>query len=89
MRHDPGLIATLEMLVSGERHRIGTDSTWLSMPKFSFGPRGEARSSIEEHIDARTRFCRRGHLRHGVWSSGDGVDEECGSAVRDDVRASH
>ena len=53
MRHDPGLIASLEMMVSEERQLIVTDSSWLSMPELSFGSRAQAWSSIEEHIDAR------------------------------------
>jgi alpha-L-rhamnosidase len=68
MRHDPGLIATLEMLVSGERHLIGTDSSWLSIPELSFGPRAQAWSSIEEHIDARkTTEWTRPDLTRPIW----------------------
>ena len=68
MRHDPGFIATLEMLVSGERHLIVTDSSWLSMPELSFGPRAQAWSSIEEHIDVRkTTDWTRPDLTQPIW----------------------
>ena len=53
MRHEPGLIAALEIVHDGRREVIGTDASWHSMPESSFGPRTEAWSSIEEHIDAR------------------------------------
>ena len=68
MRHDPGFIATLEMLVSGERHLIATDSSWLSIPELSFGPRAQAWSSIEEHIDVRkTTDWTRPDLTQPIW----------------------
>jgi len=53
MRHDPGLVAALELEHGGKRQVIGTDASWLSMPEMSFGPRTQAWASIEEHIDAR------------------------------------
>jgi hypothetical protein len=53
MRHEPGLTAALEMVQDGRRQVIGTDASWRSMPESSFGPRAEAWSSIEEHIDVR------------------------------------
>jgi alpha-L-rhamnosidase len=53
MMHAPGFIAELEIMSDGERRLVASDSTWLSMPELSFGPRAQAWSSIEEHIDAR------------------------------------
>ena len=49
MRHEPGFAAVLEL---GAR-RLATGPDWLSVPDLSFGPRDEAWSSIEEHLDAR------------------------------------
>lgn len=56
MRHEPGLIAALEMVQDGSRQIVATDTSWRAMPECSFGPRAEAWSSIEEHIDARNAF---------------------------------
>jgi hypothetical protein len=68
MRHDPGLISALEMTLSGKQAAIATDSSWLSMPELSFGPRAQAWSSIEESIDARkTTDWRRPDLTQSVW----------------------
>jgi alpha-L-rhamnosidase len=53
MHHDPGFaVAILLHQVLGTR-TIVTDTSWLSRPELSFGPRNEAWSSIEEHLDAR------------------------------------
>ena len=68
MRHDPGFVAALEMTLGGKRQVIATDSSWLSMPELSFGPRAQAWSSIEEHIDARkTPDWTRPDLSRPVW----------------------
>jgi alpha-L-rhamnosidase len=53
MHHDPGFVAALEIAHGGKRQVVATDASWLSMPELSFGPRAQAWSSIEEHIDAR------------------------------------
>jgi alpha-L-rhamnosidase len=53
MQHAPGFVAALELSVDGKRRVINTDTSWLSMQERSFGPRRQAWSSIEEHIDAR------------------------------------
>jgi alpha-L-rhamnosidase len=70
MRHDLGLIAVLELMLSGKQAVIATDSSWLSMPELSFGPRAQAWSSIEESIDARkTTDWTRPDLTQPVWQS--------------------
>jgi alpha-L-rhamnosidase len=53
MSHDPGVVAELELAVGGRKEVIPTDSSWLSMPERSFGPRAQAWASIAEHIDSR------------------------------------
>ncbi len=53
MQHTPGFIAALEIVRDGQIQVIRTDRSWLSMPELCFGPRAQAWSSIEEHIDAR------------------------------------
>jgi hypothetical protein len=53
MSHDPGFVAALELTISGRKEVISTDSSWLSMPERSFGPRAQAWASIAEHIDSR------------------------------------
>jgi alpha-L-rhamnosidase len=53
MSHDPGFVATLELAIGGRTEVIPTDSSWLSMPERSFGPRAQAWASIAEHIDSR------------------------------------
>jgi alpha-L-rhamnosidase len=62
MRHDPGFVARLDMVVGGKRQMVPTDASWLSIPELSFGPRAQAWSSIEEHLDARMT---------GDWTSPD------------------
>jgi hypothetical protein len=52
MRHDPGFAAALTLRSEKDEHVLSTDPAWLSRPELSFGPRDEAWSSIEEHIDA-------------------------------------
>jgi hypothetical protein len=53
MKHAPGFVGVLEVTDAGKRKVLRTDATWVSMPELSFGPRAQAWSSIEEHIDAR------------------------------------
>jgi hypothetical protein len=62
MHHAPGLAAALELAHDGKREVIATDTSWLSTPARSFGPRPQAWSSIEENIDAR---------RIGDWTQPD------------------
>jgi len=52
MRHEPGFAATLSMRNGSSQQVVATDSSWLARPELSFGPRDEAWSSIQEHIDA-------------------------------------
>lgn len=68
MRHDPGLVASLDLEQGGKRQTIGTDASWLSMPEMSFGPRTHAWASIEEHLDARkTGDWTRPNLAPPLW----------------------
>jgi alpha-L-rhamnosidase len=53
MSHDPGFVASLELTIGGRTEIIPTDSSWLSMPERSFGPRAQAWASIAEHVDSR------------------------------------
>jgi len=53
MHHQPGLAAVLQIGTGSSAQTISTDTTWRSKPDLAFGPRDEAWSSIEEHIDAR------------------------------------
>lgn len=56
MRHDPGFAAAIHLTHGSKTRVIVTDTTWLSRPDLSFGPRNQAWSSIEEHINARNGF---------------------------------
>jgi len=53
MSHDAGFVAALEFAIGGRKEVIPTDSSWLSMPERSFGPRAQAWASIAEHVDSR------------------------------------
>ena len=53
MSHDAGFVAALELAIGGRKEVIPTDSSWLSMPERSFGPRAQAWASIAEHVDSR------------------------------------
>ena len=53
MNHEPGLAAVVVLGDGGSATCISTNPSWRSMPERSFGPRDQAWSSIEEHIDAR------------------------------------
>jgi alpha-L-rhamnosidase len=68
MSHDPGFAAALELTISGRKEVIPTDSSWLSLPERSFGPRAQAWASIVEHIDARkTTDWTRPDLTLPIW----------------------
>jgi hypothetical protein len=68
MGHDPGFVATLELTNGGGTEMIPTDSSWLSMPERSFGPRAQVWASIAEHIDARkTSDWTRPNLTLPIW----------------------
>jgi alpha-L-rhamnosidase len=56
MRHDPGFAAAIQLTHGSHTQVFITDTSWLSKPDVSFGPRDEAWSSIEENIDARKGF---------------------------------
>jgi hypothetical protein len=53
MHHDPGFAAAILLSQASGTRAIVTDTSWLSRPELSFGPRNEAWSSIEEHLDLR------------------------------------
>jgi len=68
MSHDPGFVAALELAIGGRKEVIPTDSSWLSMPELSFGPRAQAWASIAEHIDSRkTTDWTRPDLTLPIW----------------------
>jgi hypothetical protein len=68
MSHDPGFAAALELAIGGRTEVIPTDSSWLSMPESSFGPRVQAWASIAEHIDSRkTTDWTRPDLTLPIW----------------------
>lgn len=68
MQHDPGFVAALELTLGGRKQVIATDSSWLSMPEWSFGSRAQAWSSITENIDARkTTDWTQPDLTQPVW----------------------
>lgn len=68
MRHAPGLIAALRVVVKGERRLLSTDDSWMAMPELSFSPRAQAWASIEEHLDARkTQDWTQPDLTQGAW----------------------
>lgn len=52
MHHEPGFAAAILLSHSAGTQTIVTDTSWLSRPELSYGPRDEAWSSIEEHLDA-------------------------------------
>jgi alpha-L-rhamnosidase len=56
MHHDPGFAAVVHIGHGLGAKTISSDPSWLSRADLSFGPRDEAWSSIEEHIDARKGF---------------------------------
>ena len=53
MRHEPGFAAYIDWSNEAKRQVISTDAKWVCRPEMSIGPRDEAWSSIEEHIDGR------------------------------------
>jgi len=53
MRHEPGFAANLYFSNGEKQQVISTDTKWVCRPELSIGPRDEAWSSIEEHIDGR------------------------------------
>lgn len=68
MSHDAGFVAALEFAIGGRKEVIPTDSSWLSMPELSFGPRAQAWASIAEHIDSRkTTDWTRPDLTLPIW----------------------
>jgi len=68
MRHCPGFVAALELVIGGRKEIIPTDSSWLSMPERSFGSREQAWASITERIDSRkTTDWTRPDLTLPIW----------------------
>src|ERR1035438_7792622 len=53
MRHEPGFAANLYFSNGEKEQVISTDAKWVCRPDLSIGPRDQAWSSIEEHIDGR------------------------------------
>ena len=53
MRHEPGFAAYIDWSNEAKRQVISTDAKWVCRPEMSIGPRDEAWSSIEEHIEGR------------------------------------
>jgi len=53
MRHEPGFAAYIDWSNEAKRQVIQTDAKWVCRPEMSIGPRDEAWSSIEEHIEGR------------------------------------
>jgi hypothetical protein len=53
MRHEPGFAANLYFSNGEKEQMISTDAKWVCRPDLSIGPRDQAWSSIEEHIDGR------------------------------------
>jgi alpha-L-rhamnosidase len=70
MRHEPGFAACIDWSNGAKRQVISTDALWVCRAELSFGPRDQAWSSIEEHIDGRKALDLTDlHLSLSEWSA--------------------